>query len=123
MTINERIRELRKSLGLTQAEFSRRIGTVQGHLTGLENGKKTVTKKTVIVICATYGVSEKWLESGVGEMLVKSPDKQANRVIRFFNELNSEYQDYMLLQLQSILKVQEKQFSPHKASLLREAPK
>jgi len=118
MSLNERIKELRKNLGLTQAEFGRRIGIVQGHLTGIESGKKSVTQKTLKVICATYGVSEEWLKTGNGEIFVQSPDKRAKRLIRFFNELSSEFQDYMLMQLQSLLDLQKKQiFSVPKKKL------
>lgn len=72
MTINDRIREVRKALGLTQVEFGERVGIVQGHLTSIENGKKNVTEKTVKVICATFSVSERWLRTGIGEMFVES---------------------------------------------------
>jgi len=109
MSLNKRIRELRKHLGLTQVEFGRRIGIVQGHLTGIENGKKSVTSKTLKVICATYSVSEEWLKNGKGEMFIQDPNKKASRVIRFFNELSSEFQDYMITQLQCLLELQQKQ--------------
>ena len=109
MSLNERIRELRKHLGLTQAEFGRRIGIVQGHLTGIESGKKNATQKTIKVTCATYGVSEEWLKTGKGEMLAQSPDKRANRIINYFNELCPEFQDFILIQLQSLSKLQKKQ--------------
>jgi len=109
MSLNERIKKLRKHLGMTQAEFGRRIGIVQGHLTGLESGKKRVTPKTLRVICSTYGVSEKWLEDGTGDMFAENPDKKANGLIRIFTQLDSEYQDYMLKHLQSLLRLQKKQ--------------
>jgi len=108
-SINERIRELRKHLGLTQAEFGRRIGIIQGHLTGIEREKKNVTQKTLKVICAVYGVSEEWLENGRGEMFLQSTDKKMKRIIRFFNELNSEFQDCILKQLECLLELQQKQ--------------
>ncbi|MCL2688283.1 MAG: helix-turn-helix transcriptional regulator [Chitinispirillia bacterium] len=120
MSLNKRIKEFRKYLGLTQAEFGRRIGIVQGHLTGIESGKKNVTQKTLKVICATYSVSEEWLRTGNGEMIAQNPDKRAIRIIKFFNELSSEFQDYMLLQLQSLLELQKKQTAPpavHKKKL------
>ena len=108
-SINERIRELRKHLGLTQVEFGRKIGIVQGNLTGIESGKKSVTQKTIKVICATYGVSEEWLETGIGEMFPQCTDKKLKRLIRFFNELNPQLQDYMLALLQSLSELQKKE--------------
>jgi len=115
MPQNERIREFRKHLGLTQAEFGRKLGIVQGHLTGIESGRKSITKKTLKVICATYGVSEEWLKTGNGEMFAKRLDKKANRVIGAFCELNFEFQDYIIMQIQSILELQKKQISSSSA--------
>jgi len=107
MSQNNRIKEVRKHFKLTQTEFGRRVGIIQGHLTGIESGKKNVTAKTLKVICATYGVSEEWLETGNGEMLAQSPEKKAKRVISLFNELSSEFQDYIIMQLKSLLALQK----------------
>ncbi|MDR0307862.1 MAG: helix-turn-helix domain-containing protein [Chitinispirillales bacterium] len=106
MSLHERVKELRKRLGLTQVEFGKRVGIVQGHLTGIESGKKSITAKTFKVISSTYGVSEEWLRTGKGEMFNKNPDKRAARIIRFFNELTPEYQDFMLLQLDHLFDLQ-----------------
>ncbi|MCL2688451.1 MAG: helix-turn-helix domain-containing protein [Chitinispirillia bacterium] len=107
MSQSERIKKVRKHFEMTQADFGRKIGIVQGHLTGIERGRKCVTQKTIKVICATYGVSEEWLETGKGEMLDKNPEKKANGVLNVFNALSSEFQDYMLMQLKSLLTLQK----------------
>lgn len=109
MPQSERIKELRKHLGMTQVEFGRKIGIVQGHMTGLETGGKTITAKTFKVICATYGVSEEWLKTGKGQMFAKNPAQKVNRIIGMFDELDSVYQDYMLIQLKKLSTLQKKQ--------------
>mgnify|MGYP000237739975 CR=1 FL=1 len=38
--MGERIKELRKALGLTQQEFANRIGSVQNTVTGYETGRR-----------------------------------------------------------------------------------
>ena len=43
MTINERVRELRKELNMNQTEFGKKIALSQNHLTGIETGKRSVT--------------------------------------------------------------------------------
>lgn len=70
MTVNERVRELRKKLGLNQKDFGKRCGIAQGHLTNLETGRREVTEKTIKVICLEYGVNENWLRTGRGEIFV-----------------------------------------------------
>lgn len=72
MTINERIKIARKSLNLTQIEFGNKVGISQGHLTSIESGKRTVTDKSVIVICATFGINEEWLRNGTEPMFIES---------------------------------------------------
>lgn len=74
MTINERVKQIRKALNLTQIEFGERVGISQGHLTSIENGKRVCTEKTIIVICATFGINEDWLRTGEGAMFVETDD-------------------------------------------------
>ncbi|WP_083538304.1 helix-turn-helix domain-containing protein [Holdemania sp. Marseille-P2844] len=64
MTINERVRALRKELGMNQTEFGERIALSQGHLTSVEQGKRAVTDRTIKLICTEFGVSEDWLRTG-----------------------------------------------------------
>ncbi|MDR0307821.1 MAG: helix-turn-helix transcriptional regulator [Chitinispirillales bacterium] len=106
MSINERIKKLRKCLGLTQTEFGKKIGIVQGHFTGIESGKKAITEKTVKVIYSVYGISEYWLRTGVGDMYDTSSSEKLRVVIRFFSEMNPEFQDFTLKQLDRLLELQ-----------------
>jgi transcriptional regulator with XRE-family HTH domain len=68
LCINERVRELRKALRLTQVEFGRRIAVGQGYLTNIENGQRPVTEKILKLICKEFNVNEDWLRTGEGEM-------------------------------------------------------
>ena len=84
MTINERVKMARKALNLTQIEFGDKVGISQGHLTSIESGKRTVTDKSVIAICATFGINEEWLRTGTGEMFIASDST-------IVSQLSSEY--------------------------------
>ena len=106
MQVNERIRKLRKALDLTQIEFGKKIGVAQGHLTGIENGKKSVTEKTLKVICAVYGASENWMKNGAGEMFARAPREKIDRITQFFSELNKDYQNFVLNQMDALLELQ-----------------
>lgn len=66
ISIGSRIRELRKSRGLTQKQFADSLGIVQGFLSGIEQGKKPANITLLSAICHRYGVSEEWLRSGTG---------------------------------------------------------
>jgi transcriptional regulator with XRE-family HTH domain len=69
----DRIRELRKKIGLTQEEFARKIGISDSALSRIENGEG-LTDQNILLICTPSRlapgktVSEDWLREGAGEM-------------------------------------------------------
>lgn len=66
--MHERIKELRKYLGLTQAEFGEKIAMRQTGVAWLESGDRKITDRVITTICAVFGVDEIWLRTGDGEM-------------------------------------------------------
>lgn len=85
MTIGERVKTLRKELGLTLEKFANPIGIHRGSLSAIENDKSGVSDRTLLAICREYGVSEKWLRDGEGEMFV--PVTRNEKIARFAGEL------------------------------------
>ena len=78
--MNERIKQVRKTLKLNQAEFGKRIGLKQSTITAYECGNRTPLNTVVTAICKTFGVDETWLRTGEGEMFVESPDNVVDAV-------------------------------------------
>lgn len=68
MTQGERMREVRKNLGLTLDKFGEHIGIKKSALSSIENGKSNLTEANVKSICREFNVDEKWLRTGEGEM-------------------------------------------------------
>lgn len=66
--MNERIKEVRKSLGLTQQEFADRIGVKRNTVATYEGGRNVPIDSVVSLICKEYNVNEEWLRTGEGEM-------------------------------------------------------
>lgn len=76
--MNTRIKELRKSFGLSQSEFANRIGIGQTGISSIERGNSTVTDRTISQIVNSFGVDEHWLRTGEGEPFPEpSPEDQA----------------------------------------------
>lgn len=73
MTINERIRTLRKDhLKLNQTDFALLIGMKQTSVSSFEKPGATVTDQTIKSIClAVDGLNEEWLRTGNGEMIIE----------------------------------------------------
>ena len=68
--MNTRIKELRKSLKLTQADFGARVGIKGNTITNYETGIRTPSDAVILSICREFCVSEAWLRYGTGEMFV-----------------------------------------------------
>lgn len=84
MELKDRIIFLRKSLGLTQAEFGNTLGLSRGTVANYEMGYRTPMNSTIQSICNFYKVSSQWLASGEGEML-------SNEVVSEFTSLSKRY--------------------------------
>lgn len=69
--MNERIRELRKNLGLNQTEFGEKIGLKQTTVAGYENNARQPNDSVIRSICREFNVSEDWLRYGTGDMFVE----------------------------------------------------
>lgn len=70
--MNERIKELRKQLGMTQTEFGQKIGLSQRAIANLENGTTAVVKRNVDAICRAFNVNPSWLKTGEGDMFLET---------------------------------------------------
>lgn len=68
--MNERIRELRKKLGLTLEKFGERLGVKKSVMSLIENDKSSVTDQMFKSICREFSVNPKWLENGTGDMFI-----------------------------------------------------
>lgn len=66
--MNERIKELRLKLGLSQEDFGRRLGVGRGAITNIELNKVEPKPLFVDLICEQFHANKEWLETGVGPM-------------------------------------------------------
>ena len=73
-TINERFREAREVLNLSQEDFAQKAHRTRSELKNIEYGK-TVPKDPVIwSVCEAHGINELWLRTGEGEMFSATAD-------------------------------------------------
>ncbi|MDR1505797.1 MAG: helix-turn-helix domain-containing protein [Treponema sp.] len=94
--INERVIEIRKTLGYSQRQFSEAIKLSRSCEAGIEIKRRKVNDRLVKMICLTYGVNEEWLKTGKGEMFDVSKDPRLERIIRNFNKMTPLLQDYVM---------------------------
>ena len=79
--LKERIKELRKSLELTQEEFGGRIGITKSSISTMESGRSSPSEQTIRSIYREYGASYLWLTTGEGPMLEDGGDDAALHVM------------------------------------------
>lgn len=82
MTQNERVKEIRKALGLTLEKFGERIGVTRGSMSNIENGNRNLTEQMTKSICREFSVDYMWLTTGEGEMFVDTDDDFIERIDR-----------------------------------------
>jgi transcriptional regulator with XRE-family HTH domain len=104
--INSRIKELRKTLDITQVNFSQAISLSSGYLAGIETKKRRVNNRLIKLICSTFNVNERWLRTGEGEMFAKNNEEQVIKLVGLFKELKPKYQDYIFKEISYFLKIQ-----------------
>jgi len=68
--MKDRIKEIRKSLNLTQQEFADKLGIKRNTVATYEAGKSTPSDAAVSLICNKCGVNETWLRTGVGDIYI-----------------------------------------------------
>lgn len=90
-TINKRIKELRKTLNLTQQEFADKIGIARGNVAAYEVGKNLPSDAVITLICREWNVNEAWLRTGNGEMFL--PNDRKASIEKLTRELLSEESD------------------------------
>lgn len=72
--MKERLKELRKALGIKQRELADRLGVKVSNVGAWEIGRQPIPDTRVYQICNEYGVNRAWLESGSGDMF--APDSK-----------------------------------------------
>lgn len=68
--MNERIKEIRKILKLSQKKFGENLNISQNHISSIENGTRAVTDRMISDICRLYSVNKDWLITGEGEIFI-----------------------------------------------------
>jgi transcriptional regulator with XRE-family HTH domain len=109
MSVNERIKVVRKTLNLSQIIFSRGIYLSNGYYADIELGNKRANDRIIELISTKYGVNRRWLETGEGKMFDKAPpDKDLEQMITIFRELEPGYKSLVLNIINQLLKLQKK---------------
>lgn len=108
MTQGERVREIRKELGLTLEKFGEKLGVKKNAISQLENGRNALTDQMVKAICREYNVNYDYLMNGEGEMFGDLPqtvldelcaqydlDDLDRTLVEMYIEMPEQVRDYL----------------------------
>ena len=85
MTQGERVREIRKTLGLTLEKFGERLGVGKTAISKIEKGENKLTTQMLKSICSEYRVNYKYLESGIGDPFSDVPRDTVDALCQEFH--------------------------------------
>lgn len=89
--MGERIKELRKSLKMTQQEFADRLNIQRGSIASYETGRISPSNATISLICKELNVSEDWLRNGEGDMFI--PITRDEEIASFIGSVQADVDD------------------------------
>lgn len=84
-TMGARISALIKHFGLTKTDFAAKINLSQSHISKITLGDTVPSDRTILDICRVFDVSESWLRTGQGDMLV--PRTREQEITEFMADL------------------------------------
>ncbi len=69
--MNERLKELRNYLGLSQEAFGETVGVTKAAISRIESGINSLSDRMILSIVTQHKVNEDWLRTGNGEMFMQ----------------------------------------------------
>lgn len=96
-----KIKEIRKALGLSQPEFGELIGIKAPQVSLIESGKHDLSEKTKLRIIEKYHVNPVWLDTGEGEMF--RPFSESDEIIRFARSVTKAEDGDIRLEIMKLL--------------------
>lgn len=90
--MKDRIKQIREAAGVSQSEFAQKLNVSQAAVAQWEKGVKVPSASIVLLIAKEYGVNDKWLESGDGDMKRDFRDVQREIALAMFQQLSDDDQ-------------------------------
>lgn len=109
MTQGERVKEIRKALGLTLEKFGEKLGVKKNAISQIETGRNSLTEQNAIAICREFNVNYDWLTTGEGEMFALPEDEEAAYVAELLSDVDNPVYDLIKSIVKTYLECGEKE--------------
>lgn len=102
MLENEKIKDIRIQLGLTQQEMADSLGVSKQYLSKVEKGHTDLSKEKIVQLCSNYNVSLDWLLLDKGEAFLKDSNIAENSGNILAKEVEDVFKFDVALKLYSL---------------------
>ena len=110
MSVIERLKAVRHTLDVSQTVFAKSIFMSTSNYACLETGYRKIKDSVLDSISKVYNINKEWLLTGNGNMFdAEPPNVKLEELINIFRRLNGHFQEYILDQVRSLEKIQEKE--------------
>ncbi len=105
--MKERLKLLRKTLGLNQNEFGQKINLSGAQIGSYETGRRDLTTRAIEDICREFNVAEQWLRTGEGEMYKPQPQIDELEYLMGKFSINAEEDEMRTKIIKALLKLDD----------------
>lgn len=91
--LNQRIKQLRESLNMTQEEFAANLSMSGRSVQRWEAGLQSIQETSLRMIELIFNVNPEWLRDGKGEMFTSELIPEAEKLVDWLKSLTKDKQD------------------------------
>ena len=92
-TINERFRNVRNALGLSQEKFAEEANRTRSEIKNIEYEKTIPSESIIKAICSAHGVNRRYLEHGEEPMFMPDVDPDTDYINALLENCDSPFVD------------------------------
>lgn len=85
MTANERLREIRTELNMSQEELGKKLGVTRAAISRIEAGDRKLTKQMCLAVCRELRVNYFYLTEGNGDRFTGMPTSVVEEIAEDYN--------------------------------------
>jgi transcriptional regulator with XRE-family HTH domain len=97
MTLAQRIKIIRKQLGMSQTEFANDIGITQTSLSQIEGEKNGISYDVYKAIVGKFNVDPLWLMGGKGEMYISNDAKRKSGALPLVVQVSNDDEENIVM--------------------------
>ena len=107
--MNERLKELRTKLGLSQEAFGETVGVTKAAISRIESGVNSLSDRMILSIVTQHNISEDWLRTGKGDMF--NPMSEDEELDLYIGRISGGDDSFKKNLLKSLCKLSEDEWN------------